>query len=86
MTLGSGDDVVCGAADGDGDGATGEENAAGTGGLDGLEVDLLLVDDVSVVEGFVFGVDTVDDGGVEGVRRLLVGHDGDMEIIQWDYE
>jgi hypothetical protein len=40
-----------------------------------LEVDLLLVDDVFVVEGGVFGVDSRGNGRMEGVRGLsYAGH------------
>lgn len=47
-----------------------DQDAAGPRRLDGLVVHLLLVDDVLVVEGDVFRVEFVLDGGVEGVGRL----------------
>lgn len=56
--------------------AAGDEDAAGSRGRDGLQVDLLLVNDVLVVEGGVFGVDAVDYRLVEGVGGLRVGHGG----------
>lgn len=57
--------------------AAGDQDAAGPGGADGLVVDLLLVDDVGVVEGDVFRVQSVFDGGVEGVWGLRgYCHDG----------
>ena len=68
--------VVDGAADRVQRPGAGDEDAAGTGGGDGLQVDLLLVEDVGVVEGGVLGVDSVDDGVVEGVGGLVAGHGG----------
>lgn len=50
--------------------AAGDQDAGCARGGDGLEVDLLLVDDVFVVEGGVFGVDARGDGGMEGVGGL----------------
>ena len=54
---------------------TGDQNTAGSRRRDGLQVDLLLVEDVGVVEGRILGVDTVDNGGVERVGGLVVRHD-----------
>lgn len=57
--------------------AAGDQDAAGPGGADGLVVDLLLVYDISVVEGDVFRVQSVFDGGVEGIWGLRgYCHDG----------
>ena len=48
----------------------GEQDPACSGRGDGLQVHLLLVDDVRVVEGGVGGVEFVEDRRVEWVGRL----------------
>lgn len=64
------DGEVLGGADGEEGAAAGDQDSGGAGGGDGLQVHLLLVDDVGVVEGGVVGVDFSGDGGVEGVWWL----------------
>lgn len=60
--------------------AAGDENAGCPRRSDGLQVDLLLVDDVFVVESDILGVDARCDGGVKGVWRLGLGFWGRVDI------
>lgn len=61
--------------------STGDEVSRGPRSCNGLEVDLLKVDDVLVVERDVFGVEFVADGLVEGVRWF--GHFVTFLSIAW---
>lgn len=61
--------------------STGDQNARCAGRCDGLEMDLLLVDDVFVVERRIFWVDARGNGGMEGVGRL--GYAGHFVFLSW---
>jgi hypothetical protein len=50
--------------------ATGDQDPACPGGFNGLEMNLLLADDISIVEGDIFGIEEIFNRGMERVRRL----------------
>lgn len=75
LALGPGDGIVDGAGYGLQGTTARDKRAACSRRLYGLQVYLLLVENVLIVESSIFGVDTLEDRFVEGIRWLGT-HDG----------